>query len=71
MKKASDIKIIIKSLINGVVAWFAIALILSRMNGLTFAEALVIPYIITAAITACLGSCIGFMGKANAVSIDM
>ena len=71
MKKASDIKIIIKSLINGVVAWFAIALILSRMNGLTFAEALVIPCIITAAITAGLGSCIGFVGKANAVSIDM
>ena len=71
MKKASDIRIIIKSLINGIVAWLVVALILSRMNGLAFAEALVIPYIITAAITAGLGSYIGFVGKANAVSIKM
>ena len=71
MEKASDIKIIIKSLINGIVTWLVVALVLSRMNGLAFAEALVIPYTITAAITACLGSYIGFIGKANAVSINM
>ena len=71
MKKASDKGIIIKSLLNGVVAWLALALILSWMNGLRFVEALVTPYIITAAITAGLGSYIRFVGKANAVSINM
>ena len=71
MKKANDINIIIKSLLNGIVAWLVLALILSRMNGLRFAEALVIPYTVTAAITAGLGSYIGFIGKANAVSINM
>lgn len=71
MKKASDKGIIIKSLLNGVVAWLALALILSWMNGLRFVEALVLPYIITAAVTACLASFIGFVGKANSVSLPI
>ena len=63
--------ILFKSLLNGVVTLFALALILSWMNGLRFVEALVLPYIITAAVTACLASFIGFVGKANSVSLPI
>ena len=63
--------ILFKSLLNGVVTLFALALILSWMNGLRFVEALVLPYIITAAVAACFASFIGFVGKANSVSLPM
>ena len=63
--------ILFKSLLNGVVTLFALALILSWMNGLRFVEALVLPYIITAAVTACLASFIGFVRKANSVSLPI
>ena len=71
MKKANDKGIIIKSLIQGIVAWLVVALILSQIKDMGFGQTLTAAYTITAAITACLGSYIGFMGRANAVSIPI
>ena len=69
MKKANDKRIIIKALLNGIVTWLVVALVRGLIKDMGFVQTFTAPYTITAAITACLGSYIGFMGKANAVTI--
>ena len=62
---------IFKALLNGVVTLFVLALVMSLVKGAAFAEVLVAPYTVTAAVAACLGSYIGFARKAKAVSLYM
>ena len=57
--------IVIKSLINGVVGYFAVALIQFLVKGVPFAQALTTPYTIILGISALVGSAIGFTIKAK------
>ena len=56
MKKS----IIIKSLINGIASCFAVALVQSLIRGIPFVQALTAPYTILLAISAAVGSFIGY-----------
>ena len=56
--------IIIKSLLNGVVGFFLVAVILGLVKGIPFGQALVEPYNIFVGISAIIGSFIGFSRKA-------
>ena len=62
---------IFKALINAVVTLLVLALVLSLMKGVAFAELLVAPFTIAFAVSAGLGSYVGFERKAQAVSLDM
>ena len=55
--------IIIKSLINGVVSFFVVALVLDLVKGIPFGQALVNPFNIFLCISAIVGSFIGFSRK--------
>ncbi len=57
--------IIIKSLINGVLSFFGVVLIQILVKGMTFEAALTTPYTIVLAVSAVLGSFIGFTVKAS------
>ncbi len=57
--------IIIKSLINGVLSYFVVALVLTLARGVPFAKALTAPYTIILGVSALVGSAIGFIVKAN------
>ena len=56
--------IIIKSLLNGVVGFFLVAVILGLVKGIPFGQALAEPYSIVLGISAILGSFIGFSREA-------
>ena len=53
--------IIIKSLINMILAWLLVALVICLKQGIGYGEALTAPYSIYLAIAAGVGSFIGFM----------
>ena len=55
--------IIIKSLLNGILAFILVALVLS-LKGMAIAQAIIAPYTIFLAISAIVGSFIGFTLKA-------
>lgn len=57
--------IIIKSLINGVVSYFLVALVLTLIKGQPFGQALTAPYTIFPGVAALVGSVIGFWRKEN------
>ena len=56
--------IIIKSLFNGVVSFFLVALVLDLVKGISFGQAIVDPYNIFIGVSAIIGSYIGFTRKA-------
>lgn len=56
--------IIIKSLLNGIISFFLVAVVLDLVKGIPFGQALVEPYSIFLGITAIIGSFIGFSRKA-------
>lgn len=56
--------IIIKSLLNGVITFFLVAVVLDLAKGIPFGQALVEPYNILLGISATIGSYIGFSRKA-------
>ena len=53
--------IIIKSLINMVLAWLLVALVICLKQDISYVDALTAPYTIYLAIAAGVGSFIGFM----------
>ena len=56
--------IIIKSLLNGVISFFLVAVVLDLVKGIPFGQALVEPYNIILGISATICSYIGFSRKA-------
>ena len=58
-------KIIIRSLIEGGIGWVVLAGILSMMHSIPFVQALVAPHTILIAISAIVGSCIGYRRRAQ------
>lgn len=58
--------ILVKSLLIGLATLLVLALMLSLMKGVAFAELLVAPYTIAFAVSAALGSYVGFERKAQA-----
>lgn len=57
--------ILVKALINGIISLLVLAVLLSLINGMGFMAALMAPYTILAAISAVVGSYIGFVRKAR------
>ena len=55
----------VKSLRNGVISWLVIALVLSLVKDLSLVQAFAAPYTIALALSAALGSYIGFERKKN------
>ena len=60
-----DRNILIKSLLNGVISLLVLAVLLSLIKGMSFVQALTVPYTIAVAIVAMVGSFIGFARKAK------
>jgi len=58
-----DKKIIIKALLNGIVSWLVLTLLFVLIKDQSFVQALTAPYTIAAALSAAVGSYIGFMTK--------
>ncbi|MDO4866033.1 MAG: hypothetical protein Q4C10_05710 [Clostridia bacterium] len=56
--------IIIKSLLNGIISFFLVALVLDLVRGIPFGKAIVDPYNIFIGVAAIIGSYIGFTRKA-------
>ena len=56
--------IIIKSLLNGIISFFLVALVLDLAKGIPFGKAIVDPYSIFLGVSAIVGSYIGFSRKA-------
>lgn len=52
--------IIIKSLVNGILAFVLVALVQYLVKGVAFAQAIVAPYTIFLTISAIVGSFVGF-----------
>ena len=57
--------ILVKALINGIISLLVLAVLLSLINGMGFMAALMAPYTILAAVSAVVGSYIGFARKAR------
>ena len=57
-------KNIIKSLVNGILAFVLVALVQYLVKGMAFAQAIVAPYTIFLTISAIVGSFVGFSIKA-------
>ena len=55
--------IIVKSLVNGILAFVLVALVQYLVKGMAFAQAIVAPYTIFLTISAVVGSFIGFSVK--------
>ena len=60
-----DKNILIKSLLNGVISLLVLAVLLSLRTDMSFVQALTVPYALVVAITAMVGSYIGFARKAK------
>ena len=60
-----DRNTLIKSLLNGVISLLVLAVLLSLIKGMSFVQALTVPYTIAAAIVAMVCSYIGFARKAK------
>ena len=60
-----DKNILIKSLLNGVISLLVLAVLLSLVNGTGFTAALFAPHTIIVALSAAVGSYIGFSRKAR------
>jgi hypothetical protein len=58
MKKA-----LIKSILNGLITWFVVALAVSLIRDIAFLKVLIEPFIIVSAVTAAVGSYAGFLRK--------
>ena len=57
--------IIIKSLVNGILAFVLVALVQHLVKGVAYAQAIVAPYTIFLTISAIVGSFVGFSIKAT------
>ena len=64
-KTMKNMNNIVKALINGVLSWLLVALVLYLVKGVNFVQALTAPYTVALAITALVGSYIGFERKAR------
>jgi hypothetical protein len=60
-----DKKIVIKSLLNGIISLLVLALLLGLVKDQGFVQALTAPYTIAVALVAIVGSYIGFARKAK------
>ena len=56
-------KIIIKSLVESLISWVVLALVLCLMMDVPFVQSLIAPQSIVIAVSAFVGSCIGFQRK--------
>lgn len=57
--------ILVKALINGIISLLVLAVLLSLVNGTGFTAALFAPHTIIVALSAAVGSYIGFARKAR------
>ena len=55
----------VKALINGVLSWLLVALVLNLVKDVNFVQALTAPYTVALAVSALVGSYIGFERKAR------